>query len=113
VPEFYALVGSWLSEPKPSVFFTPPPRPPSFAAFRAKAIRVGVRLDPRTQLLFDARHFFVNGDALPWPASGAPTLRMLANARALAGRAISAASPDALRLMYDWHRHGYLHPDAA
>ncbi len=107
------FLGSWLSEPKPSVFFTSPARRRSFAAFRAMASRTGVRLDTRAQLLYDARHLFVNGDVLSWPTAGVATLRELANARALPARAIAAASPAALRLMYDWHRHGYLHADTA
>jgi 50S ribosomal protein L16 3-hydroxylase len=107
------FLGTWLSEPKPSIFFTPPVRPPSFAAFRARCARSGVRLDPRTQLLYDERHLFVNGTALRWPPAGGATLRALANARALPGATVAAAAPAALRLLYDWHRDGYLHPDAA
>ncbi len=107
------FLGSWLSEPKPSICFSPPARPVPFAAFRVRARRNGVRLDARTQLLYDARHLYVNGDALPWPAAGAGTLRRLANARDLPGPAVDRAAPDALSLMYDWHRHGYLHLGAA
>jgi 50S ribosomal protein L16 3-hydroxylase len=103
------FLGSWLSEPKPSVFFTPPPRSLTLTAFRTTAARSGVRLDRRAQLLYDDRHLFINGDALPWPDAGGATLRRLANARALPGPAIAAASPRALSLLYDWHRHGYLH----
>jgi len=107
------FLGSWLSDPKPSLYFTPPARPASFVAFRARARTSGVRLDERTQFLYDARHLYVNGDALPWPAAGADALRRLANGRRLPGRAIEDAAPHALKLMYDWHRHGSLHLDAA
>jgi len=107
------FLGCWLSEPKASVVFAPRARPASPAAFRVRAARRGVRLDLRTQVLYDARRLYVNGDALAWPAGGAATLRRLANARSLSGRAVGAAAPAALSLMYDWHRHGYLHVDAA
>jgi 50S ribosomal protein L16 3-hydroxylase len=107
------FLGALLSEPKPSVYFTPPMHAMSPRTFLARAARSGVRLDPRTQLLYDARCLYINGEALPRPAAGGATLRRLANTRALAGRAITSASADALSLMYDWHRHGYLHTDAA
>jgi 50S ribosomal protein L16 3-hydroxylase len=107
------FLGSWLSEPKPSVYFSPPARPAPFAAFHARAGRSGVRLDPRMQILYDTRHLYANGDALPWPAAGAKTLRQLANARALPGPAVDRAAPGALSLMYDWYRHGCLHLGAA
>jgi len=107
------FLGVLLSEPKPSVYFTPPGRAISHRAFVARAARSGVRLDPRTQLLFDARCLYINGEALRRPAAGSAALRRLANARALAGRVITSASTDALALMYDWYRHGYLHADAA
>jgi 50S ribosomal protein L16 3-hydroxylase len=107
------FLGSWLSEPKASVVFAPPARSLSLAAFRARAARRGVRLDLATQLLYDARSLYANGDALPWPAAGATTLRQLANARALPGPAVDRAAPSALSLMYDWYRHGCLHLGAA
>ena len=49
------FLGAFLSEPKPTVFFAPPARPISAASFRAAARRHGVRLDLRTQLLYDDR----------------------------------------------------------
>ncbi len=107
------FLGSWLSEPKPSVVFAPPARVPSFAAFRARAARRGVRLDLRTQLLYDARGLYVNGESLSWPVTGAAALRRLANARSLPGRTVGTAAPAALSLMYDWYRDGCLHLDAA
>ena len=66
------FVGCWLSEPKPSVFFDPPARPRSRPAFATDAARHGLHLNPRTQLLYDDRHVFINGAAVPWPSAGAP-----------------------------------------
>jgi hypothetical protein len=34
-----------------------------------------VRLDTRTQLLYDSTHLFINGAALRWPAGGIKTLK--------------------------------------
>ena len=73
----------------------------------------GVRLDTRTQLLYDAAHLFINGAALPWPAAGSGTLRQLANARALAARPAAGVPPEAAAILYNWYRDGYVHADAA
>ena len=105
------FVGCWLSEPKPQVFFEPPARPRSRSAFASAAARHGVRLNPRTQLLYDDRHLFVNGAAVPWPSAGAPVLARLANARMLAPRAAVSLPAPAAALLYDWYCHGYLHTD--
>jgi len=105
------FLGGWLSEPKPDVFFDPPGAPLPRRAFAARAARHGVRLDLRTQLLYDSRHLFINGTALAWPGAGAATLRQLANARALGARAVAATPAAATALFYDWYRDGYLHAE--
>ncbi len=105
------FLGTFLSEPKPSVFFAPPAPMLSLRSFRAKARRHGIRLDLRSQLLYDDRRLYMNGSAMPWPSTGVPTLRRLANARALPRAAIAAAAPRTIVLLYDWYRNGYLHPD--
>ena len=107
------FVGCWLSEPKPNVAFDPPSAPLGRAAFGARAAKRGVRLDTRTQLLYDATHLYINGSALPWPPSGAPTLRRLANDRSLTPHSTQATSPQAATILYTWYRDGYLHPHAA
>jgi 50S ribosomal protein L16 3-hydroxylase len=112
-PMVARFVGCWLSEPKASVAFEPPPAPLSPAAFCARAARRGIRLDSRTQLLYDAKHLFINGSALRRPAGGGPALRQLANDRALTPRAARTVHPQASTILYTWYRDGYLHTDAA
>ena len=112
-PTIERFVGCWLSEPKPSVSFDPPPAPLSRTAFRARAAKRGIRLDIRTQLLYDATHLFINGSALRWPTGGASTLRQLANDRVLAAAAARDARPQASTILYTWYRDGYLHTEAA
>jgi 50S ribosomal protein L16 3-hydroxylase len=107
------FVGCWLSEPKPSVSFESPPARLSRAAFGARAAKHGIRLDIRTQLLYDSTWMFINGTAIRWPASGAATLRELANDRALRARSARDAHPQAATILYTWYRDGYLHTDAA
>jgi len=105
------FLGCWLSEPKPHVFFDPPGAPRSYRAFTTRAARHGIRLDLRTQLLYDSDHLFVNGTALAWPAAGSGVLRQLANGRALGAGAVAAAPAPAMALVYDWYRDGYLHAE--
>jgi 50S ribosomal protein L16 3-hydroxylase len=101
------FIGCYLTEPKPSVFFRPPSRPLSQAAFAAKAARSGVALDRRAQLLYDGRNLFINGEAAAWPGRSAPTVRRLANARRLAASEVKGAA--LLALLYRWYRDGFLH----
>jgi 50S ribosomal protein L16 3-hydroxylase len=107
------FLGCWLSEPNASVAFDPPGAPLSRAAFGARAATRGIRLDTRTQLLYDPRYLFINGSALRWPDGGGPTLKQLANDRALTPRAARGAHPRASTILYTWYRDGYLHTDAA
>ena len=94
------FLGEYLSEPKPHVVFRrgragPPLR------------RARVRLDPRTQLLYAGRRFFVNGEAFEPARRAAPLLRELADRRSLDG---ARAAASGLRdLLYDWQAAGYLH----
>ena len=107
------FLGCWLSEPKPTVFFDPPHPVPRRPAFAKAAARHGVALDRRTQFLYDATHFFINGAALTAPADCVATLRELANARQLPGAAVAALPAAGLALLHDWLADGYLHVDAA
>ncbi len=107
------FLGCWLSEPKPTVFFEQPRWPASRPVFLERAARHGLRLDTRTQLLYDNGHVFINGSATPWPAAGAGLVRRLANARALPPRVVAAAPSALSALLYRWYRDGYLRPNPA
>jgi len=103
------FLGIWLSEPKPAVFFDPPAAPLSRAAFLALAARRGVRLDMRTQLLYDDRHLYLNGAAAAWPRGGGPALRRLANERRLAPRSFGVLAAAAGTFIWQGYRDGFLH----
>jgi 50S ribosomal protein L16 3-hydroxylase len=105
------FLGCSLSEPKPHVFFDPPASPMSRAAFVRAAARRGVRLDRRTQLLYDKQHLFINGSTRPWPAEGAQALARLADRRTLGARDVAALPAPAAALLHDWYRDGFLRPD--
>jgi 50S ribosomal protein L16 3-hydroxylase len=100
------FLGSYLSEPKPAVTFARPRRPLGRRAFIDRASRRDMRLDTRTQLLYDAWNLFINGDALDRPTKGWATFRQLANARELPAGKLDASAAD---LLYRWYRDGFLH----
>ena len=80
---------------------------------RARAARACGSI-ARTQLLYDDALSIRQRRRAALAGAGGATLRRLANDARTAGDARSRArAADALRLMYDWYRHGYLHPDAA
>ena len=100
------FLGSYLTEPKPGVVFSPPGGGSGPGRFIRRAARRGLRLDSRTRLLYDERSLFINGDALAWPAHGRAALKRLADARRLAAAEIDDR---ASTLLYRWYRDGFLH----
>jgi 50S ribosomal protein L16 3-hydroxylase len=95
-----AFLGEYLTAPKPPVVFRPRP------ARRSLRDSI-VRLDPKTQLLYSGRRFFLNGEAL---AARSPQLKLLADRRWAQGAALARASLG--RLICAWQRAGYAHFDA-
>ena len=102
------FIGRFLTEPKPDVVFAAPPRV-SRPAFVRRAERGGVRLDRRTQLLYDDARYYLNGDDAPLagrrPARAAAACR---SPRADARPNSQRWRRQRLDLLYEWHRHGYL-----
>ena len=104
------FIGEYLTEPKAHVTFSPPARPLSPSKFAARCARNGVALDLRTQLLYDGRGAYLNGEPVDVPRAGRAALMRLADARRL-GAAGWRAAPAALRAqLHDWYLHGYVHP---
>jgi 50S ribosomal protein L16 3-hydroxylase len=97
-----SALGEVLTEPKPRVWFQAGEPLPDGA---------GVRLDPRTRMIYDDKRVFANGES--WRAAGkdARMLRQLADQRRLDAAAVAQVS-DALRELLDqWCEDGWLHPD--
>jgi len=101
------FLGSYLSEPKSGVVFTPHRRV-GFARFARGAARRGLRLDSRTRLLYDEHSLFINGEALAWPARDRRILRRLADARRLDATEIEEHIPS---LVHHWLPDGFIHFD--
>lgn len=100
------FLGCYLTEPKPHVFFVRPQAPASRAVFQARAQRLGVVLDLKTQMLYASDLVFFNGECLA-AAAGAPVLRQLADRRACRLRANPGAA--LVDTLYAWYRSGQLH----
>ena len=107
------FVGSYLSEPKPHVFFEPPASPLTHVAFRKRIAAHGARLDLKSQLLYDDTNLYINGVAMPWPPKGREVLRRLANERSLAPAAAARLPALAAAILYNWYRDGYVHTGIA
>jgi 50S ribosomal protein L16 3-hydroxylase len=101
-----SFVGSYLSEPKPQVTFTPPDPALPLRAFARAAGRRGVSLNPCAQILYDERNVYVNGAVLAWPDGAAERIMSLANARRLRGADCNGAA--LAPVLHDWYRDGYL-----
>jgi 50S ribosomal protein L16 3-hydroxylase len=95
-------LGEYLTEPKANVWFDAPEKDIILTHQNR------VDLHPRSQMLFDARHIFLNGES--WRAAGADAklMQRLANQRFLEPRDLGKASDDAMLLLQDWSDAGWL-----
>ncbi len=100
------FVGCYLTEPKPHVVFARPHRHISLTAFTLRAVHRGLHLDPRTQILYDGRHVYVNGASIAWPRGAGLALKELANRRRIAGARLTGAT--VLRVLHEWYSDGFL-----
>jgi 50S ribosomal protein L16 3-hydroxylase len=93
-------VGEVLSEPKPGVFFDEGEAlPPGH----------GVRLSPRTRMVYDERNVYINGESFRAAGRDARAMHRLADARVLDANAVARLSDGALELLADWAGSGWLH----
>ncbi len=99
------FVGEFLTEPKPHVFFEPPEKLLSPARFTTTAVKRGLRLDPRTQLLYAAKRFFLNGEILEGvEAEDRAALKELADWRVLTQPEVRLVDQ-----LYSWYCDGFIH----
>jgi 50S ribosomal protein L16 3-hydroxylase len=101
------FLGRYLTEPKPGIVFARG-RPCTRTRFQRRIAQDGVRLDRRTQLLYDDSRCYINGEDVPMPASGTQALRRLADRRTLSGEACAALSDEVIDILHDWQRHGFV-----
>lgn len=102
------FAGCYLSEPKPHIFFEPPEKPLSRAAFSKVLKNRGVALDLKTLMLCHGGTVFINGEAHEVDKASYRLLRALADTRELGPTA--DAPEQALGLLYQWYADGYIEP---
>lgn len=93
-------LGEIMTEPKPKVWFEPG---------QGLLPGHGVRLDPRTRMLYDERCIYVNGESWRATAHQGRLLRLLADQRQLSASALDQAGPDVVELLSQWAEDGWLH----
>jgi 50S ribosomal protein L16 3-hydroxylase len=108
--EIDRFMGRFLTEPKPNVWFQAPRRRTSPAAFTARALGSGLRVDRRSRLAYRRRDFFINGEHLPMTAKSAPLLRRLADERSLPPDALGGTSvdPELISCLRQWFDAGWI-----
>jgi len=101
------FLGTYLTEPKPQVVFSPPRKPLAPKAFLRSARSRGLELALPAQMLYSGAMLFINGESLAIDAGEARPLRVLADARRLAGSEVPKAGT-AAEALYHWYRSGYI-----
>ena len=100
------FLGCYLTEPKGHVFFDPPEKSLTPAAFKKKFTQHGVRLHRKTQLMFSDAQFFVNGEVLKVAGEDSRLVQALADDRAApAGVEWSAGG---VEMLLEWWRCGFV-----
>ncbi len=94
------VLGEYLSEPKAQVWFEPA---------EDAAVDAGARLSPKTRMLYDARHVFINGESFEASGRDAQLMRVLADARELSAQEVARLSSQARALLQEWAEGGWLH----
>ena len=96
------VLGEYLTEPKASLWFDAPSN--AWTPHNAG----GQTLDPRSRMMYDSHHVFINGESYRAKGADARLMRQLADQRSLALADLRRASPQALDLLADWHASGWL-----
>ncbi len=107
-----SFLASYLTEPKATVFFDPPYRPIKRDVFVKRMMARGLRLDGRTQMLYDARQVFINGEPIDFDGTMMrKTLCRLADQRAIDTQQVVTLANDSpiVDLWYEWYLAGWIH----
>lgn len=99
------FIGSYLTEPKPHVVFTPNKKI-SLEKFTKQLQDNCIALDLKSQMLFSEHDFFINGEQIPVEEGDAELLKKLAQHRVLLEKTISSSL---LQHLYIWYQAGYCH----
>ena len=100
------FLGSYLSEPKPHIYFDAPAKPLSLARFEQALQTRDIVLDLKTQMLCHGSTVFINGDSYPVGKGVYRALRELADKRRL--EAATKLTHEAVELLYEFYLDGYI-----
>ena len=107
------FLGADLTEPKPHVFFAAAaPGPVLACVHAARAVRAGVALELKTQMLYDGNLIFINGESvsaiLPAPLPGACAPACASWPMRAACSRTTRIPRHSTRSCMRWYRAGYL-----
>lgn len=98
-----SLLGEYLTEPKAQVWFE--------AHGTQLDLSQAAQLDRRTQMLYDEKHIFINGESFRVAGRDAVILRLLADDRSISAQKIKSLSQNAQDALRDWALEGWLRSD--
>lgn len=102
------FLGEYLTEPKSSVFFNSPEKPLTPKKFTQAALKYGVKLSLKTQMLYQGKQVFINGESFTVGKTDKQILSILANQRHLSAEELIKASEDVLEAFCIWYEDGWL-----
>ena len=100
------FLGSYLSDPKPHIFFDTPAKPLSAARFGQALHTHNLALNLKTQMLCNGSSVFINGESHQVGKGSYRALRALADTRLLA--AGSKLTGEAMALLHEFYLDGYV-----
>lgn len=106
-----SFLGSYLTEPKPHVFFDAPDEPLDFDEFIAACATDGFSLDARSLFLFSNGQFFLNGETVEVDEDDRKALCQLADERRLAS--LAGISGPMQEELHEWYCCGFAFPSGA
>ena len=92
-------LGEVLSEPKPGTWFE--------RREAATTMATALVLDPRTRMLYDDRHVFINGESYRATGRDATLMRRLADRRRLGASSVAGAGAGTRDVLAEWLRAGW------
>ncbi len=100
------FLGTYMSEPKPHVYFDPPDNPMSHKRFIQSLDKSGIRLDLKSLMLCHDNCAFINGEAHDLDTPDIAAIRLLADTRQFPAH--SQLSSTATDMLYAWYQEGFL-----
>jgi len=100
------FLGNYLTEPKPHIVFEQP-KHMGMEKFREQLAKKGLRLDLKSQMLFQGERLFINGEVVH---AGGDSLRLLIELADEKRLPPGSSVPEgAIELLHQWWGAGYLH----